>query len=199
LHGWLRASYPRIAATHDVDSLRAHRNAVAHVNPQLKHDVSMLRILALRELALAHDYPLSLAEEGLAVFRRHRNRVRMHEGVVELLKRLRGRYRLGSISNGNADLKEIGIAHLFDFSVFATDVGAAKPDERVYQAAAEGAGVAASSIAHIGDDPDTDVLGAARAGFRAVWLNPGLKPWPGGPQPDAVIRSLKEIECLLGV
>ena len=196
LYDWLQAEYPRIVAAHDLDSLRDHRNAIARDNPHLKHDVSMLRTLALRNLALAHAYPASLAEQGLRLFRRYRNQVCIYEGALDLLARLRGRYILGSISNGNADLKEIGIAHLFDFSVFSAEVGSCKPDEQVFRAASTRAGVPPSAIAHIGDDPDTDVLGASRAGFRTVWVNPGLKPWPGGLQPDAVVRELREVEFL---
>jgi len=39
------------------------------------------------------------------------------------------------------------------------------------------AGVEAAQVLHIGDDPHLDVVGAARAGMQAAWLNRDAKPW----------------------
>lgn len=197
LFDWLAAEYPRIARAHDLNALRTHRMGIARSHPHLRHDVSLLRILALRDLARRHGYAEDLAEPGLALFRSHRNRVTLYEGVRELLMRLRSRYRLGCISNGNADLEAIGIADLFDFSVFAAEVGACKPQAEVYAAAVGRAGVSAAEMLHVGDDAEADVLGASRAGLYSAWLNAALKPWPGGRLPDAMVRSVHEVEALL--
>ena len=49
-------------------------------------------------------------------------------------------------------------------------------------------------MVHVGDDATNDVLGASAVGMRTVWYNPALRPWPGGAAPDAVIRSMSELD-----
>ena len=93
-------------------------------------------------------------------------------------ERLRLRYRLFALSNGNADLKRCGIAHLFDGHVTAIAAGAAKPDARIFTRLLELSGVEAARVLHVGDDPHADVVGAMQSGLQAAWLNRDAKPWP---------------------
>ena len=100
-----------------------------------------------------------------------RNRVEFFDDVRPALERLRARYRLFALSNGNADLERCGIGELFDGHVTAIAAGAAKPDARIFAALRDMAGVPAGEILHIGDDPITDVVGARQAGMQTAWLN----------------------------
>lgn len=51
------------------------------------------------------------------------------------------------------------------------EAGATKPDKRLFELAAEKAGVTDLSKAmHLGIDFDKDVVGAANAGFQPVWV-----------------------------
>src|SRR5688572_2834506 len=65
--------------------------------------------------------------------------------MAEVLATLRGRVRLGLLSNagagGTARLEEAGVADLFDDDVCSGDVGLAKPDPEVYRLAATRLGV----------------------------------------------------------
>jgi len=54
-------------------------------------------------------------------------------------------------------------------------------------------------VVHVGDDPEHDVRGAANAGMRTVWVNRNGREWPGGPEADAEIGSLAELEAVLAV
>ncbi len=74
---------------------------------------------------------------------RARNRVEFYDDVRPSLLRLRSRYRLFAVSNGNADLERCGIADLFAGHVTARAAGAAKPDARIFAALLELAGVEA--------------------------------------------------------
>lgn len=92
--------------------------------------------------------------------------------VVGLLGRLRGRYRVGLISNALEDLDDElrdhhKIDHLFDTIVNSARVGLAKPDVRIFHLAAERIGEPPSACLHI-DDLMTNVEGARQAGFQAV-------------------------------
>lgn len=93
--------------------------------------------------------------------------------VVGLLSGLRGRYRVGLISNALADLDDElrdhhKIDHLFDTIVNSARVGVAKPDARIFHLAAERVGEPAAACLHI-DDLMTNVRGAREAGFQAIY------------------------------
>jgi putative hydrolase of the HAD superfamily len=60
------------------------------------------------------------------------------------------------------------------------------------------AGVAAAEALHVGDDPLADVVGAERAGIRAVWLNRGGREWPKEYlRPAHTLTSLADLDTLL--
>lgn len=115
------------------------------------------------------------------------------------MSRLSGRLPLVALTNGNADVHRLGMGHYFVASLSAVEVGAAKPERLMFEAAADSTGIPMQSLIHVGDDPVTDVAGAARHGLRAVWLNRTGAPWPVEVPPVAYheIRSLDQLPGLL--
>jgi putative hydrolase of the HAD superfamily len=215
MFAWLRERHPHTVGGHDMESLRALRAAVAERFPQHAHDMTFLRRRSLQELfaaadrrgAPAHEAPAgraaaadgcrpeALADEALEVFLEARNRVRLYEDVRPALERLRARYPLFAISNGNADLQRCGIGDLFAGHVTASAAGAAKPDARIFAQLLRMAGVAPAQLLHIGDDPLADVVGATRAGMQAAWLNRDARPWPAAhPAPVRTISTLAQLD-----
>ncbi|MCS7294668.1 MAG: HAD family phosphatase [Chloroflexota bacterium] len=92
-------------------------------------------------------------------------------GMIELLEQLRGRYRLGLLSNAAPGLEEdlqrkFRIAHLFDDVVNSATVRLAKPDPRVFRLAAERLGVPPESC-FFTDDLAHNVEGARSVGMTA--------------------------------
>ncbi len=194
---WIAEHLPRVDAAYDADALLAHRRAFYATLPELAHDVTALRRRWLVEVATANGYSEALAGAGFHHFWEARNRVQMFEPVPDALAALGARYRLGTITNGNADVHHIGIGHHFAFVVTATDAGVAKPERGIFDYAVAASGVAHEEIVHVGDDPVRDVAGAQRAGLRAVWVNPTGAPWSGPGHPDAQIASVGELPALL--
>lgn len=117
--------------------------------------------------------------------------------MLPVLERLAQRYPLGALSNGNADIHRVGLAHLFDFAFNAVDVGAAKPAPALFLAACRHLNMTPAQIVHVGDDPEHDVGGAASVGLRTVWVNRTGRKWPGGFRADAEIHALDELEAIL--
>jgi HAD superfamily hydrolase (TIGR01509 family) len=194
LLSWLRTRYPQTLRGHSVESLRAQRAQVAERFPEHGHDLTFLRHRALKDLFGAAGHSESLADEALEVFFAARNRVEFYDDVRPALRRLRARYRLFAISNGNADLERCGIADLFAGHITARAAGAAKPDARIYAALLKLTGVEASQVLHIGDDPLADVVGATQAGMQAVWLNRDARQWPADfAPPPRTVSTLAEI------
>ncbi len=91
----------------------------------------------------------------------------------------------------------MGVYLLFAGSVSARDAGVAKPDGRIFAAAASRLGLAPEQVLHVGDDPALDVLGALAAGMQAVWVNRDGKSWSHEAQPHATVTHLGELCTLL--
>ena len=192
---WLRQHHPEVMRSHDRESLRALRAAVAQRFPERSHDMTFLRHRTLSEMFAAAGQSAAHADAAFEVFFAARNRVTLYADVAAALERLSGRYRLFALSNGNADLERCGIARWFAGHVTAISAGAPKPDIRIFSRLIEEAGVEAQQILHIGDDPQLDVIGARAAGLQAAWLNRAAKPWPEHlPAAPRTILSLEEID-----
>lgn len=199
LVAWLEQHCPRVTGMHDLDSMRRLRSRVAEEYPQMRHDLTFLRRQALLRHAREAGYPEEVADRAFEVFYAARNQVEPFPDVVPALARLQRRYRLTSLSNGNADLAVIGLGHYFEVSVAARDAGAAKPDPKIFQALLARTGLAAAQVVYVGDDPHADVEGARRAGLHAVWVDRFGRAWPEGLEPPAhTVKDLAGLADLLG-
>ena len=194
MQAWIKERHPEIMQSHDRESLRVLRAALAERFPERAHDMTFLRHRMLSELFAAAGKPGILADEAFEVFFAARNRVTLYAEVEAELKRLSSRYRLFALSNGNADLKRCGISQWFAGHVTAISAGAPKPDIRIFSRLIAEAGVDANQILHVGDDPQLDVVGAMQAGLQAAWLNRNAQVWPAHLSgPPRTILSLAEI------
>ncbi|MEJ2601879.1 MAG: HAD family hydrolase [Gammaproteobacteria bacterium] len=187
LGDWLRQHYPRIPQRFAPADMMALREEVAAANPDQSHDFRFLRRAVMQEMARRVDYPESLADEAFDVFDRHRNEVEFFADVRPALEHLAGRYRLVAVTNGNADLHRIGVAHFFHGIVTAVSAGAPKPDRRIFEQAMEHAGSDPGHVLHVGDHPDHDIEGARRAGLLTAWVNRRGETWPQTLLPPHVI------------
>jgi putative hydrolase of the HAD superfamily len=194
LFDWLRNRHPDAVLGHSIESMRKLRADVAERHPELRHDLTFLRRQALAEQFRATGQAERLADEALEIFLTARNRVVFYPEVRESLARLRARYRLFALSNGNADLDRCGIAEYFDGHVTARSAGAAKPDARIFAHLIEAAGVDARQVLHVGDDPLADVIGARSAGMQSAWLNRDARIWPAHLAPPlCILTTLVEL------
>ena len=168
---------------------------------ELAHNVSAMRKLLLRELQLAAGYDRDSADTGaeaaFAAFLRERQRIELYSDALEVLQTLAGRYRLGALTNGNADVYKTDAGEYFDFAFLAEDVGASKPAPDMFHAALETTGANPEEVLHVGDNPEHDVLGALAVGMRAVWVNAAGADWTHDHEPHGTIRELRELPELV--
>jgi putative hydrolase of the HAD superfamily len=197
LYHWLAARYPRIPERFTTLELRELSSEVIAARPDLAHDRTWLRKAALQLAAVRAGYAEFDVNAAFTVFFAARNAVEPFAEVRPTLERLARRYPLASLSNGNADLRLIGLDDLFAFSLNAIDVGSAKPEALIFEEAGRRLQALPEQIVHIGDDPVHDVLGGLAAGFRTVWVNRTGRDWPGGMRADAEISNLGELEPIL--
>jgi putative hydrolase of the HAD superfamily len=196
----LRENCPRITERLSLDDMRAARLQLAAREPHNAHDFTYLRIASLAQHARECGYDESIAEEAFDVFFAARNQVDMFPDVLTALQRLRTRYALGSLSNGNADLGRIGVAELFDVSLNARSIGAAKPARRCFEHLVTALHLEAHQVIYVGDDPLLDVEAARAAGLRTAWMNRTGQLWPDGLAPaDIQVIDCSELAEQLGV
>ena len=198
LADWLAARYPRIPERFPPEAAQAVRDRLLREHPQRAHDLTWLRRESLAQLAEAAGYERDMAHEAFALWHAARNRCVPFDEVIPALRRLRPNYRLATLSNGNADLEVIGIAHHFEVTLHAAALGCAKPHARAYAALADALTLEPAEILFVGDDPYADVVGPRNAGMQTAWMNRGVGAWPRElPPADHVIADLDQLVTLL--
>ncbi|KTC95964.1 pyrimidine 5'-nucleotidase [Legionella feeleii] len=125
------------------------------------------------------------------------------EGALSLLTALKGRVKLGIITNGFTELQQIrlertGFKAYFDLLVISEQVGFAKPHRGIFEHALSLMGnPARGQVLMVGDNPDSDILGGLNAGLDTCWFNAHNNPVPPGLTPKYQVSSLAELETLL--
>lgn len=124
-------------------------------------------------------------------------------GAVSLLNALRGKVKLGIITNGFTALQQrrlerTGLRDYFDLLVISEELGVAKPDPRIFDYTLEKAGnPARDRVLMVGDTAASDILGGMNAGLATCWLNAHHSELPAGITPTWTVTSLSELEQLL--
>lgn len=191
---WLHAQAPALAAARDAAGQRAHRIELARRRPEIAHDITALRRASMAELLAVHGEDEALADAAIAVFLEARNRVEPYPDVIEVLERWRRRYRLVSVTNGNADVAATPLRGVFDHSLDAASVGAMRPDPALFHAALALAGATPDEALHAGDDPRLDVAAAKGIGMWTAWVNRTGNPFPIElPRPDVEVQDLRAL------
>ncbi|KAF7787567.1 putative hydrolase of the HAD superfamily [Pseudoalteromonas rubra] len=153
----------------------ACRQHVASQHPELTHDVTRWRQVALRYGLQKAGFSASEidlhAKAAYQAFAIARSQIVVDASVLALLARLRKRFRLIAITNGNVEVDRFNLADQFECVLMAGRDGRAKPHADLFEAACQQCAVAPHQLLHIGDSLDTDVQGANLAGCRSVWLN----------------------------
>ncbi|WP_058543110.1 HAD family hydrolase [Pseudomonas fluorescens] len=200
LRQWLTDHAPNLGGL-PVEHLFSIREQVLREEPGLKHRISALRrrvlFRALQDAGYDQWQASGLADQAFETFLHARHQLEIFPEVQPTLEILANHFALGVVTNGNADVRRLGLADYFKFALCAEDIGIAKPDARLFHEALQRGGATAQTAVHIGDHPGDDIAGAQQAGLRAVWFNPTGKPWDADHAPDAEIRSLTELPGLL--
>jgi putative hydrolase of the HAD superfamily len=132
--------------------------------------------------------------------------------ALGFLERLRGKYPLGLITNGPADIQRqeiatLGIEPFFDHIFIEGEMGEGKPLLSVFRRAEAAVGLPPGALVFIGNSYHHDIRPAIEAGWRTVWVRrpsdvpPSASPGQSGPEdrpegapePDLEVGSLDEI------
>lgn len=202
MYTWLCQQVPQLASLYSQQALVDYRIKIAKSRPSLAWQVSALRkrvlYLALLQVGLDKSQIGPLVEQAFAVFYQARSRLQLFAGVETMLKQLAQKCSLIALTNGNADLKLVGIDAYFSAYFNAEMVGAAKPNAAMFEAALKAADVQEHECIHVGDSIEMDVLAAQALGIGTVWANFKQAVWPNQYRPaDAVVSTIEELHQYL--
>ncbi len=127
-------------------------------------------------------------------------RLRPFPDVVEALGRLKRRYGLAILSNGDRDMLSNAAPYMefeFDAIVSVEEAGYFKPHFATYGKAAELLGEDPAHILHVANHA-FDCVGAKAAGMRAAYIDRRKRPFGDTPhQPDIIVADFNELVGVL--
>ncbi len=122
-------------------------------------------------------------------------------GARELMDYLKGRgYRMHLCSNGFHEvqykkLRACGLHDFFDTVILSEDAGANKPSKVFFDYAFQQTGAQKKTTLMIGDNFQTDILGAKRAGLDTAYFN----RYPDYPAQEPVTYEVTRLSQLMDV
>jgi len=129
----------------------------------------------LQELCARFELPESLVGSLADMIREHTPSLRLPRETAQVLRTLRRGWMLGVLTNGEPHVQRrkvaaLGVEGLVDAVLFATECGdrSGKPAPSAFRAALDRLNVKAESAVFVGDDPRTNIEGAAAVGMKTI-------------------------------
>ncbi len=120
--------------------------------------------------------------------------------VPAALDRLRTKYRLVVLSNGDPDMLETAKRHhgiAFDRLISVAEAGSFKPHVATYTKAAELLGLQMDQILFVANHA-FDCIGAKSAGMRTAFIDRRRRPFGETPhQPDIIVPTMTELAAAI--
>lgn len=114
-------------------------------------------------------------EVGIYYMQCYRNHWRWISGAEAMYHKVLQKYPVGLLTNGFAETQRLkfekfGLHESAVCRVISEEVGALKPDPKVFQYATDLAGVDADDILYIGDSYSSDIEGGSGFGWNTAWF-----------------------------
>lgn len=208
------------------EMILAWGNTFREFSPELKEKTKLYHeYLTSGTITRTHQMQLTLLSLGIDdndmaktlgdsyMFERDAN-LKLFPDAVEVLEKLHGKYPLGVITNGPADIQNqeidtLGIRHYFDNIYIEGELRVGKPNQVVFDQAAEAVQLMADQILMVGNSFGHDITPAIKYGWVSAWIRRDtdvpLSSRTGQPeeidlslpQPDITISDLTELLPLL--
>ena len=203
--GALEILGPRARYIYTSKYLTAHRTAVHFLDedqlvPNVEAERHLRRkyVLSMNDLM---DWQLTTLDISRLTddFTDNINRYGLFEDVAPWLMRWKSRYSLGMLSDAMPSLIKFmdqwGLLSLFDATVISTQIGAIKPDPKMYEAILQKLNAEPADCLFV-DDRAANLEGAIAAGMKAVQMaRPAFLPevlWDG-----PVVDSFEALDRLI--
>jgi putative hydrolase of the HAD superfamily len=155
------------------DDWQQYKRSALRDDPELFSDMGDLRRIVLRKGLEESGYRDRELEEAVQAcfdwFYFERSNFTVGEAERQMLAKLAEHLPLIAITNGNVNTQQIGIDDYFQTVLKASRQRPMKPHRHMFDEAASILKIERSSILHVGDNLEKDVLGATNAGFSSAW------------------------------
>ncbi len=152
---------------------RARQKTHLLANPLLKNDMGELRRLSLESgfmaLGLSGNELKTATTECFEHFYFQRSNFTLNRNIHSLLETLSNDLPLIALTNGNVNLKQIGLEKYFSACFKASMELPMKPHKAMFDAAQTHLKIPHENILHVGDNLPKDIYGALRAGYQTAW------------------------------
>jgi putative hydrolase of the HAD superfamily len=151
-----------------------------------------------------------LIEHMVQVYRKHRPEISLHSDAYAALTRLRGRFKLGLITDGPpesqwAKIDALNLRNRFDEIIVTSELGSgcAKPNPRAFELMIDRLGVEPAGCVYVADNLAKDFIAANALGWVTIQI---VRPEgiyhnevaPEGGSPDHVLDSLDGLHKVFG-
>jgi len=129
---------------------------------------------------------------------------------IKTVEKLKEKYKVGLLTNNvrewlEPSIKRYKIENLFDTIIVSSEVGARKPDAKIYYAALKSLSVKPEETVFVSDELSEDLVAAKGCGIKTIWLDiGGDDEWNKKEReiaklfkPDATIKNLQEAVSLI--
>lgn len=193
LKKWLHEKIPEFS--YNQEQMRSLRDALLREDVSLGYRLTELRRRTIEQALMSHlnqaHEAEQLSQDAMEVFLVARNEVEFFDGALEAIASIARVYRLGALTNGNADIHRLGLSDHFSFAFSAEEVGAPKPAPDLFHRALEHTGCAPHEMIYVGDDPIKDVDAANRVGLKTIWVKGAARQTPGETEADVIIENIR--------
>lgn len=141
-------------------------------------------------------------ELGEAFPKERRKTAALYTDTIELLDCLKEKYKLLLLTNGSPALQNIKLqltpelVDYFEHIIISGDFGKGKPDPTIFEHVLQLVKANKDEVLMVGDNLNTDILGASRVGIPSVWIN-RKNTEPDEVKPTYEINNLIELLPLL--
>lgn len=182
--------------------LKAKWHAIK-ANPELKHDVTLWRKAAIQHglsyLKLEKVKEKQLVEQAFEVFYNARSNFSIDSKTHQVLQRLKEKFPIVAVTNGNADIDRLGLSQYFvGYYRAGANGNRMKPFPDMLNMVSRHLDIPSESILHVGDNIGSDLKSAQNASCSSFWYNPAKKAMSiGASLPNAEYSDLDDLLQLL--
>jgi len=204
--GALRSTFEELGTPLTTD----HHNTYRHINHQnwQAYERGEITQVVLRTRRFEQFLAaMGMGEEPVAISQRYLfhlgNRTDLVDGAKGVVEGLHGRVGLMIITNGLKDVQrsrfgQSEIGRYFHDIVISEEVGAAKPDGRIFDITFERMGnPQKSDVLIVGDSLTSDIRGGLDYGIDTCWFNPAGRPNTLGREVEFEIGRLEELRVIV--
>ena len=202
----LEQAFAECGTQFDSACLNTYREINAHVWREFENGRITAERLRLRRFELLFEalrQPLTPAAFSPVYLRHLAGASHLIDGARDVVPALCAKYRLALITNGLRDVQRprltgSAIRDCFAEVIISEEVGAAKPDPAIFDAAFERLGrPLRAEVLLVGDSLTSDIAGGRGYGLDTCWFNPNGVARPADATSTYEIRHLNELARLL--